>query len=95
MQELNLVEKEKFTVLPLKDLVIFPNMVVPLIVGRKASIEAVELAMLEDKLLFLVAQKDAVVEDLTSKDLHRVGIVGRILQFGSHCSGEQACFQNK
>ncbi len=80
MQELDLLEKTKYTVLPLKDLVIFPHMVVPLIVGRQPSIEAVELAMVDDKILFLVAQKDSLREDISPRDLYRVGVVGRILQ---------------
>lgn len=80
MQELDLLEKTKYTVLPLKDLVIFPHMVVPLIVGRQPSIEAVELAMVDDKILFLVAQKDSLKEDISPRDLYRVGVVGRILQ---------------
>lgn len=69
-----------YRVLPLKDLVIFPSMVVPLIVGRKASIEAIETAMEKEKLLFLVAQKDALKDDVNPSDLYRFGVIGRILQ---------------
>lgn len=69
-----------YRVLPLKDLVIFPSMVVPLIVGRKASIEAIETAMEKEKLLFLVAQKDALKDDVSPSDLYRFGVIGRILQ---------------
>ncbi|MGD9899258.1 MAG: endopeptidase La [Calditrichaceae bacterium] len=79
-RESNLPNKKIFHVLPLKDLVIFPHMVVPLIVGRKQSIESIELAMLNDKNIFLVAQKDSLLEDVHPKDLFRVGVVGQILQ---------------
>ncbi len=79
-RESNLLNKKIFHVLPLKDLVIFPHMVVPLIVGRKQSIESIELAMLDNKSIFLVAQKDSLMEDVHPKDLFRVGVVGQILQ---------------
>ncbi|MGD9487862.1 MAG: endopeptidase La [Calditrichaceae bacterium] len=79
-RESNLLNKKIFHVLPLKDLVVFPHMVVPLIVGRKQSIESIELAMLDNKSIFLVAQKDSLLEDVHPKDLFRVGVVGQILQ---------------
>jgi len=69
-----------YRVLPLKDLVVFPSMVVPLIVGRKSSLEAIEAAMENEKLLFLVAQKDSLKEDIGPVDLYRFGVIGRILQ---------------
>ncbi|MEJ2053863.1 MAG: LON peptidase substrate-binding domain-containing protein [Calditrichaceae bacterium] len=67
-------------VLPLKDLVFFPHMVVPLIIGREQSIEAVERCMLDDKILMMITQKDAAKEEITSRDLYRIGVTGRILQ---------------
>ncbi len=69
-----------YRVLPLKDLVVFPSMVVPLIIGRKSSLDAIESAMENEKLLFLVAQKDALKEDVAPVDLFRFGVIGRILQ---------------
>ncbi len=69
-----------YRVLPLKDLVVFPSMVVPLIIGRKSSLDAIESAMENEKLLFLVAQKDALKEDVGPVDLFRFGVIGRILQ---------------
>jgi ATP-dependent Lon protease len=69
-----------YRVLPLKDLVVFPSMVVPLIVGRRSSLDTIEAAMENEKLLFLVAQKDALKDDVSPADLYRFGVVGRILQ---------------
>jgi ATP-dependent Lon protease len=78
--EIDLSKKNVYSVLPLKDLIFFPHMVVPLIVGRKQSIEAIEQAMSGDKMVFLVAQKEARREDVQAKDLFRFGVIGRILQ---------------
>ncbi|MBD3224030.1 MAG: endopeptidase La [Caldithrix sp.] len=67
-------------VLPLRDMVMFPHMVMPIIVGREQSITAVEKAMEGNRLIFLVAQKEASAEAVKSKDLFRMGTVGHILQ---------------
>ena len=53
---------EKYTVMPLRDVVVFPYMVMPLFVGRKESIHALEIAMEEGKQIFLLAQKDGSVD---------------------------------
>ncbi|MHB8571776.1 MAG: endopeptidase La [Candidatus Dormibacteria bacterium] len=66
--------------LPLKNVVIFPNMIVPLYVGREKSIRALEEAMLGDRRIFLAAQKDMDVEDPAEEDVHQVGIVGELMQ---------------
>jgi ATP-dependent Lon protease len=66
--------------LALRDLVIFPNMVIPLFVGRQKSIKALEAAMEKDKMIFLVAQKDARTDDPEKKDIYEVGTVSEILQ---------------
>ncbi|HHM01426.1 MAG TPA: endopeptidase La [Caldithrix abyssi] len=71
---------DTYRTLPLKDLVVFPNMVVPLIVGRKSSLIAIETAVEDDKLILLVAQKDPAREEVGARDLYRVGVVARILQ---------------
>ncbi len=78
--QLDLTEKSILNVLPLKDLVFFPHMVVPLIVGRPISMEAVDQAVEKDSLLFFVAQKDAELDEITARDLYRFGVVGRIIQ---------------
>jgi len=69
-----------YPLLPLRDVVIFPHMVIPLFVGRGDSIKALEHAMENDKQIFLVAQKDATVESPKKKDLYGVGTVATILQ---------------
>ncbi len=67
-------------VLPLRDVVVYPHMVIPLFVGRKTSIKALDCAMEMDKEVFLVAQKEANIEDPEGSDLYTVGTVATILQ---------------
>lgn len=66
--------------LPLRDVVVFPHMVIPLFVGRTESIKSLETAMEIGKQVFLVAQKDAATDVPKEKDLYRVGTVATILQ---------------
>ena len=73
-------EKSQFPILPLRDVVVFPNMVVPLFVGREKSIKALEYAMSHDKEIFLSAQKDATVDNPTEKDIYTFGTLGTVLQ---------------
>ncbi len=67
-------------VLPLRDVVVYPHMVIPLFVGRDKSIKALESAMAGDKQVLLVAQKSAEVDDPQADDIHRVGTLSTILQ---------------
>jgi ATP-dependent Lon protease len=67
-------------VLPLRDVVVFPHMVIPLFVGRTKSITALERAMELDKKIFLVAQKDAGQDDPGVDDIYQIGTVSTILQ---------------
>ncbi len=67
-------------VLPLRDVVVFPHMVIPLFVGRKKSIAALEEAMSADKQILLVAQKDAAKDEPGEEDIHKVGTLSTILQ---------------
>ncbi len=67
-------------VLPLRDVVVYPHMVIPLFVGREKSIVALDLAMKADKRILLVAQKQADIDDPKGEDLYRVGTVATILQ---------------
>jgi len=67
-------------VLPLRDVVLFPNMVVPILVARDSSVEALQAAMVNDRFIFLVLQKNPEVEQLDRADLYDVGVAGRILQ---------------
>ncbi len=66
--------------LPLRDIIVFPGMVVPLFVGRERSIRALEEAMNRDKRLFLVAQKDAKIQEPAEKDIYTVGTIGTVIQ---------------
>jgi len=67
-------------VLPLRDVVVYPHMVIPLFVGRDKSIKALDAAMQEDKQILLVAQKSADVDDPSEADMHEVGTLANILQ---------------
>jgi ATP-dependent Lon protease len=69
-----------FPVLPLRDIVVFPHMIVPLFVGREKSIRALEEVMREDKQILLVAQKNAGQDDPGTEDIYRVGTVSSVLQ---------------
>ena len=62
-------------VLPLRDVVVYPHMVIPLFVGRERSILALEQAMKVDKQILLLAQKQADVDDPAAKDLYDVGTI--------------------
>ena len=72
--------KNPFCVLPLRDIVVFPNMIVPLFVGRAKSIKALEFAEKNDKEIFLVAQRDANVDEPGVEDIYDFGTVATILQ---------------
>ncbi len=67
-------------VLPLRDVVVYPHMVIPLFVGREKSIHALEAAMDYDKKILLVAQKSAEVDDPQVEDIHEIGTLSTILQ---------------
>ncbi len=72
--------KEPLCVLPLRDIVVFPNMIVPLFVGRSKSIKALDFAEKFEKEIFLVAQKDANVDEPNSDDIYNHGTIASILQ---------------
>ena len=67
-------------VLPLRDVVVYPHMVIPLFVGREKSIRALEAAMDDDKKILLAAQKSAEVDDPQVEDIHEIGTLSTILQ---------------
>ena len=69
-----------FPLLPLRDVVVFPHMVIPLFVGRSKSIEALEAAMQGDKQVLLMTQRNPAVDDPEAEDLYRVGTLATILQ---------------
>jgi ATP-dependent Lon protease len=67
-------------VLPLRDIVVFPHMIVPLFVGREKSVRALEAVMKDDKQILLVAQRNATQDDPSVDDIYRIGTVSTILQ---------------
>ena len=71
---------QSIAVLPLRDIVVFPHMIVPLFVGREKSVKALEKVMHEDKRILLVTQKSPSEDEPSGDDLHRVGTIGSILQ---------------
>ena len=79
-QPAELKEKTTLPLLPLRDVVVFPHMVIPLFVGRAKSIKALELAMDESKQILLVAQRSADKDEPAVDDLHEIGAVATILQ---------------
>ena len=74
------VRADLLPVLPLRDIVVFPHMIVPLFVGREKSVRALEAVMKDDKQILLVAQKNAAQDDPSVDDIYRVGTVSTILQ---------------
>ncbi|MFK3649119.1 endopeptidase La [Lysobacter enzymogenes] len=73
-------ESMTLPVLPLRDVVVFPHMVIPLFVGRDKSIRALDLAMESDKRILLVAQKSAETDDPGAEDLYEIGTLAQVLQ---------------
>ena len=67
-------------VLPLRDIVVFPHMIVPLFVGREKSVRALEEVMNDEKQILLLTQKNAADDDPTADGLHRVGTMATVLQ---------------
>ncbi|MEJ2399421.1 MAG: endopeptidase La, partial [Gammaproteobacteria bacterium] len=78
----NVIDEQLITipVLPLRDVVVYPHMVIPLFVGRDKSIQALESAMEKDKQILLVAQKSAAEDDPSPSDVYSIGTVSSILQ---------------
>ena len=75
-----LEQRLSFPVLPLRDIVVFPHMIVPLFVGREKSVRALEDVMKDDKQILLVTQKNAGDDDPEADDIFAVGTVGTVLQ---------------
>ncbi|KQM63681.1 DNA-binding protein [Sphingomonas sp. Leaf17] len=71
---------QTYPVLPLRDIVVFPHMIVPLFVGRDRSVAALEAAMAADKEIFLVAQLDPAEDDPARDDLYSMGVTATVLQ---------------
>ena len=73
-------DRQLIPVLPLRDVVVYPHMVIPLFVGREKSILALEAAMADNKKILLLAQKNAEVDDPGQEDLYQIGTLSTILQ---------------
>jgi len=73
-------KSDVMAVLPLRDIVVFPHMIVPLFVGREKSVRALEAVMKDDKQILLVAQRNATQDDPSVDDIYRLGTVSTILQ---------------
>ncbi|WP_411819847.1 endopeptidase La [Hyphococcus formosus] len=73
-------ETVTYPVLPLRDIVVFPGMIVPLFVGREKSVNALENVMQNDKKILLVAQKDATDDDPLVDDIYNIGVIASVLQ---------------
>src|SRR5215469_2275753 len=69
-----------YPVLPLRDIVVFPHMIVPLFVGREKSVRALEDVMKDDKQILLVTQRNAAQDDPSTADIFTVGTIGTVLQ---------------
>src|SRR6201996_4714975 len=67
-------------VLPLRDIVVFPHMIVPLFVGREKSVRALEAVMKDDKQILLVTQKNAAQDEPSTSDIYTIGTIGTVLQ---------------
>lgn len=75
-----IIQRVEMPVLALRDVVVYPHMVIPLFVGREKSIRCLDAAMANDKQIFLVAQKDAGVDEPEQDDIYSVGTIATILQ---------------
>lgn len=73
-------EKSPLPVLPLRDVVVYPHMVIPLFVGRDKSIKALEASMVDNKQIFLVAQRKSSNDDPTPADVYNIGTISSVLQ---------------
>lgn len=87
MDENNKKEQISLPILPLRDVVVFPNMVIPLFVGREKSINALDYALEKNKLILLLAQKDHLIENPKKNDLYKIGTIANIIQVSKLADG--------
>src|SRR4029079_946248 len=71
---------ETLPIVPLRDVVVFPHMMMPFVIGRPSSTRALEHALLKDKKIFLAAQHDASVDDPRPEDIYTMGCVANVVQ---------------
>ena len=72
--------KNFIPVLPLRDIVVFPNMVAPLFVGREQSVNALNNVMTGDKKIFLISQKNSKIDNPNKENLYNVGTIAKVIQ---------------
>jgi len=80
MSEQNTTSAETYPVLPLRDIVVFPHMIVPLFVGRTRSVKALEAVMKDDRQILLASQRDAAKDEPAEDDIYRTGSLANVLQ---------------
>ena len=71
---------ETLPIVPLRDVVVFPHMMLPFVIGRPSSVRALEHALMKDKRIFLAAQHDAQVDDPQPSDIFTMGCVANVVQ---------------
>lgn len=76
----DIVIPEELPLLPIRDVVVFPNMILPLFVGRESSVLAIEAALARDRLIFLATQQDSAIDQPTPEEIYQVGTVSLILR---------------
>ena len=80
-KEFEILDNSDLTpIIPLKDVVIFPNMVVPLFIGRQKSISALDAAAKKDNMVILLSQKNPNDNDVTTENIHNIGTLAKVLQ---------------
>ncbi len=75
-----MAESKTYPMLPMRDIVVFPSMTTPFFIGRRQSMEALEKALAADRSVFVIAQKDPMIEKPSREDLYDIGTIGQILQ---------------
>ena len=80
MESSSLEVYETLPIVPLRDVVVFPHMMMPFVIGRPSSTRALEHALLKDKRIFLAAQHDASVDDPRPEDIYTMGCVANVVQ---------------
>jgi len=71
---------KNISLIPLRDIVVYPSTLVPFIIGRPSSIQALEMATEKDKMIFLTAQMDATLDNPSPKDIYSVGVVAKVIR---------------
>ncbi|MCK4425904.1 MAG: LON peptidase substrate-binding domain-containing protein, partial [Deltaproteobacteria bacterium] len=71
---------EELPLMPVRDVIVFPSMIIPLFIGREASVAAINEALTSDRMIFLVTQKDASEENPSKDGLYKTGVVAMIMR---------------